>query len=168
MATYRVDFCTHLARAIRKGQKTVTYKPLTPDEVALHTKAMPVPCPYGQAGDTLWVRESWGTLPNKTIAFEADYAGDGQGAVLKLPVGFIPGNASLTQQQARSILTVKSIDIINLHTITEADAQAAGTLPTHRRTKHLDEFVAQWNAAYPRWPFSSGPLVWKIAFTVNA
>lgn len=66
-------FSTPMVKAILKGEKTQTRRVVKPqgailtDEIARSlniqppsTENMPViPCPYGQIGDVLWVRETW-------------------------------------------------------------------------------------------------------------
>ena len=166
MSEYPIDFCIHLARAIAKKQKTRTYKPLSTREQQLHAAKKEVPSPYGQLADVLWVREPYGLLDGKVV-YRADYAEDGYHARADLPVDIeIPATA-LSREQARSLLTVTAIDIVNLQVVDEAAAIAAGTLPSQGRTTYLDEFKTQWNDAYRRQAWDTNPLVWQVTFTLN-
>lgn len=166
MSEYPIDFCTHLARAIAKNQKTRTYKPLSPREQQLHAANQPVPSPYGQIGDVLWVREPYGFLDGKVV-YRADYAGDGYRARADLPVDIEITAAAMARPQARSLLVVRSIDIVNLQSVDEAAAVAAGTLPSQGRATYLDEFKTQWDEAYRRQTWESNPRVWQVTFTLG-
>jgi hypothetical protein len=166
MSEYPIDFCIHLARAIAKNQKTRTYKPLSAREQQLHAAKQSVSSPYGQIGDVLWVREPYGLLDGKVV-YRADYAGDGYRARADLPIDIEISATPMERAQARSLLVVRSIDIVNLQIVDEAAAIAAGTLPSQGRTTYLDEFKTQWNDAYRRQPWESNPLVWQVSFTLK-
>jgi len=166
MSEYPIDFCVHLALAVKKRQKTVTYKPLSRTELALQTAGKPVPSPYGQVGDVLWVREPAGDL-NGHVAYQCDYMlGDGYRTRVSLPDDFMSG-PPITRDQARLLLTVQAVDIVNLQTVDEVAAKAAGTIPVLGRTTFLDEFKAQWNEAYRLQPWDTNPSVWRVTFVVQ-
>lgn len=166
MSELPIDFCIHLARAIAKGQKTRTYKPLSAREQQLRAANQTVPSPYGQVGDVLWVRESYGLI-NSMVAYRADYAEDGYRGKVTLPDDIEILTALMTREQARSLLGVTAIEIVELQTVDEAAAVAAGTLPSQGRTTYLDEFKTQWNDAYKRQAWDTNPLVWRVNFTAN-
>lgn len=94
------------------------------------------PCPYGQDGDALWVRENFrlpldyeeaGTLPkyvprDATMRYEATTG-------LNFPLadfGKLRPAIHLPRQHSRTILTIRDISVERLQDITEADAQAEG------------------------------------------
>ncbi len=165
MTEYPIDFCLHLALAIWKRQKTTTYKPLSQQQIALHAAGKPVPSPYGQLGDMLWVREPWGTDDSGAPLYQANYARDGWNGRVALPADFQGPTGALPRASARSLLTVTAINVVNLQIVDEAAAKAAGTIPTADRTTYLDEFKAQWDNAYPAaLAWSANPLVWRVAF----
>lgn len=166
MSEYLIDFCIHLARAIAKGQKTATYKPLSQGELRLYAANTIVPSPYGQVGDVLWVREPYGLL-NGTVVYRASYTEDGYRAKITLPDDIEIPAVAMTREQARLLLTVTSIDIVHLQVVDEVAAIAAGTLPSQGRTTYLDEFKTQWNDAYRRQSWDTNPLVWRVNFTAN-
>lgn len=167
MSEHSIDFCIHLARAIAKGQKMVTYKPLSQGELRLRSANEAVSSPYGQVGDVLWVREPHGLLEG-SVVYRASYAEDGYRGRIALPDDIEVPATAMTREQARMLLAVTAIDIVDLQTVDEAAAVAAGTLPTQDRTTYLDEFKVQWNDAYRRQPWDANPPVWRVTFTVNA
>lgn len=166
MSEHQIDFCTHLARAVALGQKTVTYKPLSRGELRQQAAGQPVTSPYGQVGDVLWVREPFSLL-NGNVIYQANYAVDGYRGRVTLPDDAETPAVSLTRQQVRLLLTVQTVSIVALQTIDEAAANAAGTLPSSGRTTYLDEFKAQWDEAYRQWPWSANPQCWRVSFTKN-
>jgi hypothetical protein len=167
MAEYPIDFCIHLARAIRRHQKTATYKPLSSQQLAQRTANKPVTPSYGQIGDVLWMREPWGTDANGATLYQADYAMDGWHGKLALPDDFVGPTGMLPRERARSLLTVVTIDIVDLQVVDEAAAKAAGTLPTEDRTTYLDEFKAQWDDAYRKQTWATNPLCWRVTYTIQ-
>lgn len=166
MAEYPIDFCTHLALAVFKRQKTATYKPLSTRELALHTAGKPVPSPYGHAGDVLWMREAFGTVDSK-LAYVANYAMDGYRGRVALPSRFVPSDEDMVREQARLALSVATVDIVSLQGLDEVGAKATGTLPSNGRSTFLDEFKAQWDEAYPRMAWAANPLCWRVTFAVQ-
>lgn len=166
MSENPIDFCIHLARAVAQGRKTVTYKPLSQTEIRLGEEGKNVRCPYGTAGDTLWVREPYGLVGDKVV-YRADYAADGWDGKVLVPDNVEIQSTAMVRAQARTVLTVQSIDIVNLQTVDEVAAHAAGTIPSYGRTTYLDEFKAQWDYSYVRIPWASDPVVWCVTFTKN-
>jgi hypothetical protein len=166
MSEHPIDFCIHLARAVARGQKTLTFKPLTQVERRLRDSGKPVPSPYGVVGDVLWVREPYG-LVKGSLVYRADHAEDGWDGAVSLPAGIDIPAAAMTREQARSLLTVQSIEIVDLQTVDERAAHAAGTIPSYGRMTYLSEFKAQWDYTYKRNTWESNPPVWRVAFTKN-
>jgi hypothetical protein len=166
MSQHPITFCTHLARAVKLKQKTRTYKPLSPKEIAARELG-DIVSPYGVVGDTLWVVEPFGYVGDK-IVFHADCSGDGYRAPLSLPSGYTPATAGMASTQSRMTLTVTVVSVVSLiESLNEATAKATGTLPTHGRKMFLDEFKRQWNDAYPGKPWASDPLCWCIDFMLK-
>ena len=161
-----VDFCIHLALAVFKRQKTVTYKPLSRRDQRLRTAGDVVVSPYGQVGDVLWVREPFGFLDG-AVVYQASYAQDGYRGRMTLPYDLEVPPVSMVREQARMLLTIQTIDVVTLQSVDEAAAVAAGTIPTQDRTTYLDEFKAQWDEAYRREQWSTNPSVWRMTFTLN-
>lgn len=167
MSEYPVDFCTHLARAVHQRQKTATYKPLSSAQRAQRAAKQPVTSTYGRVGDTLWVREPWGTGDGGVTLYQADFALDGWGARTQLPSSFVGCPGPLSRDRARTLLTVTAIDIVDLQVVDEVAARAAGTIPTQDRTTYLDEFKAQWDDAYLKLTWVTNPLCWRVTYTIQ-
>jgi len=92
-----------------------------------------VPCPYGQPGDRLWVRESFmhnpaeyeplvsnsvPLVPAETF-YMADHTGDSRG------LGWKP-SIHMPRKLSRITLEIVGVRVERLRAITEADAQAEG------------------------------------------
>ncbi len=59
-----------MVRALLDGSKTQTRRLVKPQPFAILSNGIPwksepgdIPCPYGQPGDRLWVRETWAENP---------------------------------------------------------------------------------------------------------
>lgn len=155
-------FCSDMVRAILDGRKTETRRlikggfvvdehsdtgqpwPLCPSYYNDgETEGMPIPCPHGQVGDRLWVREAWaieGGAPDDydRIYYRAtpdiEQLTDGRsvsadGGVVHItehkwrPSIFMPRWAS------RITLEITNVRVERLHDITEEGARAEGVVP---------------------------------------
>ena len=164
MSESPIKFCTQLARAIAQGTKTLTYKPLTVAEASALAAGKTPKSPYGQPGDVLWVDEPWGTARGKIIHL-ANCAPDGFRQPVTYPVGYHPGSGPLARANARLLLDVVAIDIVNLQAHNEKSAKATVNAPSEGRTTYLDELKAQWATAYygPH-AWDANPLCWRVKF----
>lgn len=137
-------------------------------------KQIAIPCPYGQAGDVLWIREAWNSynenlygLPHKTnYLYKA--MGSDRNSTWK-PSIHMPKAAS------RTLLQVVNIRIERLHDITEKDAIAEG-IHLHPGSGYwlagdlaqgstpLQCFTALWLAIHKQRGWLKNPWVWVIEF----
>jgi hypothetical protein len=168
--------CADMVRAIIAGRKTQTRRPITDVGVqvaAMHGGAMATGlaltlCPFGQPGDRLWVRETWGlarmecpsncTNPEH-VYYKADWEEEGSGPVEKWrPSIHMPRWAS------RLILEVVSVRIERLQDITYEDARAEGAEQCNEGLDH--SFCLLWDSIYTklgqRWRHN--PWVWAVEF----
>lgn len=209
-------FSTEMVQAILEGRKTQTrrvVKPLVdrqtdgawldahdPDEDSpgqwVFTESNlplgPFKCPYGTAGDRLWVRETWGTdieygatkpsdLPHiANIYYRTD--GEGQpGLDQWRPSIFMPRWAS------RLNLQIIKVGVERLQAITEAGALAEGVTPGglwnpagadvsmtggvgyKPRPTARDSFSYLWDAINARrsYTWANDPWVWVVTFEVE-
>jgi len=136
-------------------------------------------CPYGQPGDTLWVRETWRASASdpKYVHFAADlsdYEREEKGPWR--PSIFMPRWAS------RLTLRITSVRVERLQDISEADAEAEGVLPFFEQFDaigrdqrvggrlcadhpHWTSFVCLWDEINgDRGAWASNPWVWCISF----
>jgi hypothetical protein len=157
-----IQFCAHLARAIRDGLKTTTWKPLSAADnerrlAGYQSSAVPF-----APGTILVMEEPWG-LVGANIVLASSFTPARRSDAATPPDGWREmGN------RAGGTLTVVSCELRRLATITEEEAQLAGTLPPDGDT-YLAEFERQWRGAYRgAQAWDASPYCWLIAFTVNA
>ncbi len=152
-------------------------------KTCLATKALSGHCPYGQPGDRLWVRETWGRIhPGALSKLDPDpkstfwriaYRADGEtvpsmeehGEKWK-PSIFMPEFAS------RITLEIESVRVDRVQEITEEDAKAEGVEfmrfhPDSDETlSSRDLFEILWDSINLERGFGweSNPWVWVITF----
>ena len=145
-----------------------------------------LPCPYGEPGDRLWVRETWRPMSwdrlaptrGEEIEYAADRAvDDDTDGPRWRPSIFLPRWAS------RLTLEIRSVRVERLHAITEDDARAEGidgqaAIPARingkRGSVHCfgpdatrKAFALLWDGINgKRAPWASNPWVWCIGFSV--
>lgn len=139
-------FSAPMVRALLDGSKTQTRRVVTAKHIGLPPGMSPsvlldefegpivgFSCPYGEAGDRLWVREAFMHTPAKyepmmsmtvplvraETSYRADFAGDSTGLGWK-PSIHMPRNLS------RITLEVVSVRVERLQDISEDDAMAEG------------------------------------------
>lgn len=205
-------FSAPMVRAILAGQKTQTRRVLKnapPDTEFFSTYHHPnderrgqhfyavaagaltsfaVPCPYGQPGDRLWVRETWQHAnsphgpyePGCTCFYRADYWDDPHGMDgEKSPEGkyrtWIP-SIHMFRSASRILLEVVSVRVERLQDISEADARAEGarsmdpvsgreTLdPFSRQGSCVSHFRAIWEEINGAGSWDANPWVWVVEF----
>lgn len=142
----------------------------------------PLPCPYGQPGDRLWVREShwWfkdehdpvtGYFPPKLTAEDVEYRADGEkpGRVWR-PSIHMPRWAS------RITLEVLSVRVERLQGISESDAMAEGadeaptpmammySAPEVMRTRYREGYAQLWESIKGAGSWDENPWVWVVEF----
>jgi hypothetical protein len=115
-------FRAEMVQAILAGRKTMTRR-------VRMTEPRTWPCPYGQPGDRLWVRETWGRVghPERIVYRENpadDYQWDAgkpsQGDFRWRPSIFMPRRAS------RITLEIVGVRVERVQDISEEDAIAEG------------------------------------------
>lgn len=136
-----------------------------------------LPCPYGQPGDRLWVRETFTAMPRKAAAlYRADHLfehmpkGDLGRDWNWTPSIFMPRWAS------RILLEIVSVRVERLNDISEADAVAEGLTSTaddaawhveheqHRAVNPVDSYASLWESINGAGSWDANPWVWCIEF----
>jgi hypothetical protein len=148
-----------------------------------HGTGDPFPCPYGQPGDQLWVREAWSThacfdaIPPRDLTTRSiAYAADGPIKTGKLRPGmFMPRWAS------RITLEVTGVRVERLQDISEADARAEGAQAAdpcdHARRSCADigcggpqdyrgGYRTLWEQINGAGSWAANPWVWVVSFRV--
>lgn len=137
-------FSAPMVRAILAGRKAMTRRIVKPrhdwyvhedrvyyeDYVTAQPEPMEVPCPYGEPGDRLWVRETFRPIMSGVNEGGWDYRADDPSAS---GVGFIPWKPSIfmPRQASRITLQVEAVRVERLQDITDADAIAEGMHKFH-------------------------------------
>jgi hypothetical protein len=135
-----------------------------------------VPCPYGQPGDRLWVRETWAqpaaSDPGLTV-YRANYPSC-------VPAGFenIPPTESITGKPSihmpraacRIVLEVTGVRVERLKDCSEDDAEAEG-IAFLREVPDVDEtltarqlYECLWDSINGASAWEANPWVWMVEF----
>lgn len=111
-------------------------------------------CPFGQVGDRLWVRETFGDCGNRLV-YRADTE-DGAASQVKRWVPSI----HMPREACRILLEITAVRVERLQDISEADAIAEGG------TEHfnIDWFGPLWASIYGVDSWNANPWVWVIEF----
>lgn len=210
MKEHPILFSGEMVRAILDGRKTQTRRAVKPQPVKRgafwefpwgagcsldHMPVVPghataAACPYGQPGDRLWVRETWGLFndwgfcdtslvgvqeePEEwSLSYRADHLdqanGDGPHTPVWRPSIHMPRWAS------RITLEIVSVRVERLQEISEADAAAEGARcadPATGREVLFDKgmgsyrlhFRSIWQSINGPESWAANPWVWCITF----
>lgn len=171
-------FSAPMVRAILEGRKTQTRRVAKPREVtAAITRGLmggtnPAfgPCPYGQPGDRLWVRETW-RIERRGSDYFIDFAADtGSPSMTRTVV--VDAEALATKNMrwrpsihmprwaSRITLDVKTVRVERLQDISEADANAEGGLSL----RGPNCFQCLWESINGPDSWDANPWVWVIEF----
>lgn len=170
-----IIFSAPMVRAILAGAKTQTrrvvkFKPWHQIEERYDGSPWPwmydddraadhwLPCPYGQAGDRLWVRESFCDA-RQAAAGRVLYRASGDTACGWKPSIHMPRFAS------RITLEITSVRVERLQDISEADARAEGISRAECPGWHATtDFRALWAAINGPESWDANPWVWVVEF----
>lgn len=203
-------FSGPMVRAILNGRKTQTrrvVKRINPDYLAKYCEKgakdweanreaicrgridAPLRCPYGAAGERLWVRETWAEHDGQTV-YRADHGEDVEVLTDTSKIGFKP-SIHMHRHRCRILLEIVSVRVERLQDITDADSAAEGVPPTTALLGEDDIMVGEvrekqmgakryqcFKSGYPRarftllWnsinaktrPWESNPWVWVVEF----
>ena len=171
-------FNTEMVRAILEGRKTVTRRSVkfgrgqnpkwsgyVPDGDVLYGSnnipAAKAPC---QAGDVLWVRETWTSVPDGSYVYKAS---------VECPDawrGTWHPSIHMPKEAARIFLQVKEVRVERLQEMTLKDAAMEGM---DLQGPMFTKFVEVWNSTVPKHPnkfkrypyyWEDNPWVWVISF----
>ena len=120
-------------------------------------------CPYGQPGDRLWVRETWGWHTDGRLVYKADKADE------ELESGRWHSSIHLFRWMSRITLEITSVRISRLNEITEDDCEAEGVTPFFAGVInwYRPAFEILWDKINGRkYSWASNPWVWVIAFKI--
>lgn len=170
-----ISFFHDMVKAILKGRKIQTRRPIKPPEEAAGffiisakngSGKWPIAhdeheqmfndymnCPYGQLGDILWVRETWRKVNGKYYYYLDNWN--------QSLTPTWQSNYSMPREAARIILKVRNVRVERLQDISEEDAIYEG----FDGTSH---FLKAWDSIYLNTKYirSNNPWVWVVEFEV--
>jgi len=114
-------------------------------------------CPFGRAGDRLWVRETWTAAMHEPKG-PADclYRADDNRGVEDLAEAKWTPSIHMPRWACRLVLPLVSVRVERVQDITQDDARAEGVEPI--RGSYRDGFRAVWQDIYGTW--DANPWVW--------
>ena len=164
-------FSGPMVRAILAGRKTQTRRIVKPQSAVLTDQmargfgvrppavenAAVIPCPYGQVGDRLWVREAWALHPEiGNLLYKAD---DGAPSDTRWRPSI-----HLPRKHSRILLEMTSIRVERLQTISWEDALAEGTDNDPATTNAVGSFAKYWDYINGAEAWDMNPWVWVVGF----
>lgn len=164
-------FSGAMVRAILEGRKTQTRRLVKPQPPSTARSKKPwcsvedllKACPYGVAGDRLWVRE---TFANN--GYELFYRADGVALPPRMPSGPAKWKPSIFMPRAacRLVLEVTAVRVERLQEISGGDAWAEGVSDGPRPSLAIACYRRLWDSLNAkRAPWASNPWVWVLTFS---
>lgn len=189
-------FSGPMVRAILEGRKTQTRRIMKPQpddapdinmwawlarrHLSVGKEAAIALGPYGQPGDRLWVRETWGHLNGNgvRVVYRANGERPERIGYPNAPVTDMKWRPSIFMRRhdSRITLEITEVRVQRLQDIGEEDAKAEGVQlqgpglingkpAEFHFFKYLDAFAQLWNVINgKRAPWASNPWVWCISF----
>ncbi|OPJ96495.1 hypothetical protein [Serratia marcescens] len=137
-------------------------------------------CPFGQAGDRMWVRETFGDCGNRLVYRAATEDGAASQVKRWVPSIHMPRDA------CRILLEITAVRVERLNDISEEDAKAEGVRATENNfgngpaycdyllpnlddtaewyNRASDSFKSLWKSIYGAENWRANPWVWVIEF----
>jgi hypothetical protein len=159
-ATKSLEFCAHLAKAIRGGVKTTTWKPLSPADQERRAGGFTSGSVPYQQGAHARMFEPWGTKDGGVV-YVSSFCADTQNGEYTTPAGFRAGQGLKSEID----LYIVSCALRKLQTITEQEAVEAGMIPVENT--HREEFIKQWQGQYRgALAWGANPFCWLVSFQI--
>jgi hypothetical protein len=193
MSEHPIIFSGPMVRAILEGRKTQTRRVITSVRALDNLKhgGNPYPCPYGQRGDLLWVRENWAVrldqddvkihdLPHRSVGYWADGPGKCCNTGCAGAAGKVRPSIYMPRWASRLTLRITAVRVQRVREIgrdgREAkDIYAEGItdeqIDLWRKYLHPDDAPAHtysilWDSINAKRGYSwkSNPWVWALTF----
>lgn len=122
--------------------------------------------PYGVAGDTLWVRETWSKAKSRFVDHTFYRADSETQNGIQFPLGYHERENKwrpslfMRKEQSRITLTVKDVTLERLHEITDEGARAEGV-------NDRAEYEKLWKQLNGEESWYANPWVWVVKFDVK-
>lgn len=195
-------FNAEMVRAILDGRKTQTRRVLATYQDAVkfcpewdvngkqifivlgekdHTGMNPVitaiPCPFGQPGDRVWVRETFRVHSRATdvatLVYRASVRNSWTEQTHRVPIAVCDKPATpekwtpsihMPRWASRITLEITGVRVERLNSITESDAEAEGVTDTGFGDLLVDGYRYLWKSIYGEESWAANPWVWVIEF----
>lgn len=185
-------FSAPMVRALLEGRKTQTRRAMKPQPVlsaagttwlwkdCVFTKTQPycgvgasfartpiTSCPYGQRGDLLWVRESYGRLNDGAILYPATYD------MAQRPHLKWKPSIHMPRALSRLTLEITGVRVERLQDISASDASAEGIFTPEIGYANLGErapiiqYGRLWEEINGAGAWDKNPFVWVLEFKVH-
>ena len=183
MAERPILFSGPMIRAILAGTKTQTRRVwkearLAPRDLAIGDRS--IACPYGEAGDRLWVRETWATVKwfddtNAASCWKNErppalyFAADTGAYLTSEHRGRWRPSIHMPRWASRLTLEVVSVRVERVQDISEADALAEGidwAGCNHAYGQTISAFAGLWDSINDArgYGWKVNPWVWVVEF----
>ncbi|EMG3684463.1 hypothetical protein V4251_001842 [Serratia marcescens] len=148
-------------------------------------RSKPFPCPFGQVGDQMWVRETWaeaGASAPELQLYRANYPEHVGSEYENVPpaseIRWTP-SIHMPRWASRIMLEITAVRVERLNDISEEDAKAEGVKPAgDMLPDYPDTFLTPkgdfatakvafqrlWQSIYGEESWSANPWVWVIEF----
>lgn len=183
-------FNGEMVRAILDGRKTQTRRPVNPSTANLLDlqgqyphKKYNISCPFGAAGDHIWVRETWAEAGAGAPAlklYRANYPDHVPSHYENVPpasdIRWIP-SIHMPRNASRILLEITGVRVEKLKSISEGEAQSEGVAQlrqgfwkhyqpgwTQHQLSARGSFATLWDSIYGFGEWDSNPWVWAIEF----
>lgn len=173
-------FSAPMVRAILDGSKVQTRRLIKPqfksllqwDGAELLTERITrkgrqvIRCPYGVAGDRLWVRESGWQSPDDGTDFDWEYDANKPDVDSLKAAGWIRRpSIHMPRTASRITLEVTGVRVERINDISESDAFAEGvTLPEPVLEAYYSGFKRLWVSINGPQSWDENPWVWVVEF----
>lgn len=140
-------------------------------------------CPYGERGDRLWVRETWGLRyhNNPRDWFSGGIRGFSEKAIRAIftvehreswatnpKMDYCRPSIHMPRWASRITLEITAVRVERLQDISEEDAMKEGVVPfaasRHTPANFRDGFTVLWQSIYGTGSWDANPWVWVLEF----
>lgn len=176
MKEHPILFSGKMVQAILEGKKSQTRRVVKQDPSGKVPFTDELPCPYGNTGDYLWVRESWQAqntsglwwheVPRKERPlWNWSFTNPVEPAYEAIPPRWIP-SIHMPRMACRIMLKITSLKIERLHMMTANAMECEGIDAMDDGRHPLSPFIDLWNSlnAERGYSWESNPFVWVVSF----
>lgn len=147
------------------------------DHTGMNPVITAIPCPFGQPGDRIWVRETFRVHSRATdvatLVYRASVRNSWTEQTHRVPVAVCNKPATpekwtpsihMPRWASRITLEITNVRVERLNSITESDAEAEGVTDTGFGDLLVDGFRYLWKSIYGDDSWQANPWVWVIEF----